>query len=280
MTLHNGAESRVLSIPSIVVDGNPHSRNALCSILDRDPEISLLGQFETAREVSAILQEYPRILLFMDAQMPGFDCFQLLRHLGPRIWPTVILVAADKRWVMDAFQLHVFGYLLRPVSESLVRANLQSAKRHFEYFQARNTLAPIRTTGVGAPSERLVIKSRGRFVLLRSEEIDWIEAQGNYVRVHAGPLTFTERKTLIFLEAQLNPANFVRIHKSTIVNLDKIRELRVWSTGEYVVLMRNGKELTLTRHYRERLAGILGLQNLIAKPANETRFLEEMALRE
>ena len=275
MTLHNtGNASCVMSIPSVVVDGNQCSRTALCSILDRDPEISFLGQFETEEEVFAILREHPRVLLFMDVQMPCLDCFQLLRHLGSAPPPTVILIASDRRYVMDALQLHVFGYLLRPVSESLVRANLEAAKRHLEYGRVCNSLSPLRAAGVVTSSERLVIKSRGRFIFLRSGEIDWIEAEGNYVRIHAGPTSFIERKTMASLEAQLDPTNFARIHKSTIVNLDKIRELRVWPTGEYVVFMRNGKELTLTRNYRERLSGILGRHRISGRPVDKLLCLQ------
>jgi two-component system, LytTR family, response regulator len=275
MTLHNaGNVSCVMPIPSVVVDGNQCSRTALCSILDRDPEISFLGQFETEKEVFAILQEHPRVLLFMDVQMPRLDCFQLLRHLGSAPPPTVILIASDTRYVMEALQLHVFGYLLRPVSESLVRANLEAAKRHLEYGRVSNSLFPLRAAGVVTSSERLVIKSRGRFIFLRSGEIDWIEAKGNYVRIHAGPTSFIERKTMASLEAQLDPTNFARIHKSTIVNLDKIRELRVWPTGEYVVFMRNGKELTLTRYYRERLAGLLGRRRISERPADKPLCLQ------
>ncbi len=280
MTLHDEADSSgVMAIPSIVVDGNPDSRNVLCSILSRDPEIDFLGHFETKREVSNLLQDHSRVLLFIDVQMPGFDCFRLLHQLGPSTWPIVILIASDMQWAMNAFQAHVFGYLLRPVSDGLVRANLQSAKTNFEHFQARGALTSFQAAGSPPPSERLVVKSRGRFTLLRSEEIDWIEAKGNYVRIHAGPMCFTERKTMISLEAKLNPATFARIHKSTIVNLDKIRELRVWPTGEYAVLMRNGKELTLTRRYRERLSTILGRHSSIETPARETPALEEIAWR-
>ena len=279
MTLHNaGNVSCVTPIPSVVVDGNQCSRTALCSILDRDPEISFLGQCETEKEVFAILQEHPRVLLFMDVQMPRLDCFQLLRHLGSAPPPTVILIASDTRHVMDALQLHVFGYLLRPVSESLVRANLEAAKRHLEYARVSNSLSPLCATGVVASSERLVIKSRGRFIFLRSGEIDWIEAEGNYVRIHAGPTSFIERKTMASLEAQLDPTNFARIHKSTIVNLDKIRELRVWPTGEYVVFMRNGKELTLTRYYRERLSGLLGHQRTSERPGRQTSMSARMII--
>jgi two-component system LytT family response regulator len=263
-----------MPIPSVVVDGNQCSRTALCSILDRDPEISFLGQFETEKEVFAILQEHPRVLLFMDAQMPRLDCFHLLRHLGSAPPPTVILIASDTRYVMDALQLHVFGYLLRPVSESLVCANLEAAKRHLDYARVSNSRFPLCATGVVASSERLVIKSRGRFIFLRSGEIDWIEAQGNYVRIHARPTSFIERKTMASLEAQLDPTNFARIHKSTIVNLDQIRELRVWPTGEYVVFMRNGKELTLTRYYRERLSALLGHERSSERPADKLLCLQ------
>lgn len=279
MTSHNGADaSCVIPIPAMVVDGNPYSRSMLRSILERDPQINFLGQHETEEEVFAILQENPRTLLFMDVQIPCLDCFRFLRELEYSMWPTVILMAPDTRRVMDAFRLHVFGYLLRPLSESLVHSNLQAAKIHFEYFQLRNAHPAFRANGSASPSERLVIKSRGRFIFLRIEEIDWIEAKGNYVRIHAGPVSYTERKTMTSFETHLDPARFVRIHKSAIVNIDKIRELKVWPTGEYAVLMRNGKELTLTRHYRGRLSGLLGRQAYVETPANQTLLPEEMAL--
>jgi two-component system LytT family response regulator len=262
----------------MVVDGNPYSRSMLRSILDHDPQINYLGQPETEEEVLAILEEQPRTLLFMDVQMPGLDCFRFLLELDYSMWPTVILLAPDTRRVMDAFRLHVFGYLLRPLSQALVHSNLQAAKIHFEYFQLRNAHHTLRAGGSASPSERLVIKSRGRFIFLRSEEIDWIEAMGNYVRIHAGPMSYIERKTMTSFETHLDPARFVRIHKSAIVNIDKIRELKVWPTGEYAVLMRNGKELTLTRHYRDRLSGLLGRQVYVETPSNETLLPQEMPL--
>lgn len=159
---------------------------------------------------------------------------------------------------MQAFDGHAFGYLVKPITDGRLREALREAKA---YIKGRRLLGtdPNRIFRIlDVNQDRMLIKTEGRFIFLRTQEIDWIHANRNYVRIHVGEASYLHRQTIASLERHLDPARFLRIHRSAIVNIDKIRELRPWPTGEYVVLMRSGKELTLSRIYRARLPFFAG----------------------
>jgi two-component system LytT family response regulator len=177
--------------------------------------------------------------------------------------PAVIFVTAYDRYALQAFEVHALDYLLKPFD----RPRFQKALAH-----AREQLAREKTAGLNdrlvalledAPGskktlDRLVIKSAGRVFFVKTDEIDWIEAAGNYARIHVGSESHLLRETMSALEEKLDGNKFVRIHRSTIVNLERIQELQPWFHGDYVVILRNGRQLTLSRGYRQRMQELFG----------------------
>jgi two-component system LytT family response regulator len=239
-------------IRTLVVDDEPVARARMLSLLQGEPDIEIIGECESGQDaVSAIEQASPD-LVFLDIQMPQMDGLQLTRALGDRM-PAVVFVTAYDEYALRAFEVHALDYLLKPFSAERFKAALTHARQH---------LSKRRTTGAhqAAPErrDRLVIKSSGRIYFVRTLEIDWCEAAGNYVRLHVGAQTHLVRGTMAYLESQLDPAQFVRVHRSTIVNVDRIQELRSSFNGEYIILLHDKTRLTLSRGYRDGLQTKLG----------------------
>jgi two-component system LytT family response regulator len=176
--------------------------------------------------------------------------------------PVTIFVTAYDQYALRAFDVHAMDYLLKPFDEARFTRALDRAKNHLQkgrWDHIGDKLAELLRDHRGTTyAERFVIKSSGKVVFLKSAEIDWIEAEGNYLRLHAGKDSYLQRGTMNSVQERLDPRRFVRIHRSTIVNVEKVKELRPWPTGEYVVLMTNGKELTLSRGFKEHLPLLVG----------------------
>jgi two-component system LytT family response regulator len=195
--------------------------------------------------------------------MPEMDGFGVLERVGPENMPVLIFVTAYDQYAVQAFETHALDYLLKPFDEerfqkALQRARVQVGRSRSGEIAARllAMLHDARPQPTPA-ADRLVIKSGGRVVFLKSEEIDWVEAAANYVRIHAGPDEYLMRETMNAFEAKLDPRRFMRIHRSIIVNLEKIKELQPCNNGEYIVVLRTGKELSLSRSFRDRIQDYL-----------------------
>jgi len=208
-------------------------------------------------------------LLFLDVQMPVLDGFGVLEALGTEQLPAVIFVTAYDTYAIRAFEVNALDYLLKPFDRDRFRKALQRARSMISKEASPYTgeqlgallddAQPERGTATGRPAiERLVIKSSGRVFFLRTEEIDWIEAAGNYLRLHVGNDMHLLRDTMNNLEARLRPDKFLRIHRSTMVNLERVKELQPWFHGDYKVILLDGTELTLSRSYRPKLKSLLG----------------------
>jgi two-component system LytT family response regulator len=172
--------------------------------------------------------------------------------------PPVIFVTAYDEYALKAFEVHALDYLLKPFGRDRFQQTLQHARSHVERRRAgdlgRKLLALVNDIKPEPPRlERLVVKSGGRVFFLRTDEIDWIEAAGNYVRLHLGGESHLFRETMNHMEARLDSRQFVRIHRSRIVNTDRVKELQPWFNGEHVVILQNGTRLTLSRGYRDKL---------------------------
>jgi two-component system LytT family response regulator len=197
--------------------------------------------------------------MFLDVQMPVLDGFGVLEALGETALPVVIFVTAHDRYALKAFEVHALDYLLKPFDQPRFAAALKRAKdqvkkdRTGAMDQRLLDLLQERSKG----SERLVIRSAGRVTFVRKEDIDWIEAAGNYVRLHTGKEDHLLRESMNGLEAKLDPKRFVRIHRSTIVNVERIRELQPAFHGDYVIFLQDGTELALSRNYRDSLKNAL-----------------------
>ena len=224
----------------------------MLALLRDEPDIELIGECATGPETISAIERTSPDLVFLDIQMPRIDGLTLVRTLG-RAMPAVVFVTAYDEYALGAFEVHALDYLLKPYSAERFKSALVHARQH---------LSATRNAG-SHPStyerhDRLVIKSSGRIYFIRTRDIDWCEAAGNYVRLHVGPQTHFVRGTMAHIESELDRAQFVRIHRSTIVNVDRIQELHSSFAGEYVVLLQDKTRLTLSRGYREGLQARLG----------------------
>jgi len=251
-----------MKINTLIVDDEPLGREALRVMLRDDPEIALVGECETGRQAVEAIAKYDPELVFLDVQMPDLDGFAVVDAVGAQQMPVTIFVTAFDQYALRAFDVHAMDYLLKPFDEARFDRALERAKNHLRkgrWDHLGDKLAELLRDHRGANyAERFVIKTSGKVVFLKSAEIDWIEAEGNYLRLHAGKDSYLQRGTMNSVQERLDPRRFVRIHRSTIVNVEKVKELRPWPTGEYVVLMNNGKELTLSRGFKEQLPLLVG----------------------
>lgn len=251
-----------MSIETIIVDDEDLARSRIRMLLKAESDIEIVAECSDGREaVGAILTKKPT-LLFLDVQMPEMDGFEVLKAIETERRPTVIFVTAYNQYALRAFEAYALDYLLKPFNrtrfqKALQRARLQIARETRDRVDQR--LAAL-LKEVGSESkymERLVIRSAGRVVFLRTEDVEWFEGCANYVRLHTGKESHLMREKISTLEARLDPKKFVRIHRSSIVKIDQIKELRASGDGEQVVVLRDGSRLGLSRSYRESFQRLL-----------------------
>jgi two-component system LytT family response regulator len=250
-------------IRALLVDDEPLAREMIREMLKDDTEAVIVGECINGREAIDAIQEHNPDLIFLDVQMPEIGGFDVLEALKSVHVPHVIFVTAYDQYAVRAFEVHALDYLLKPFDRERFDSAWRRAKSHI--LSTRNgemdqrILAILEELKAGSKYlERLVIKSGGRVFFLDTDDIDWIEAEGNYVSVHTGKKSHLLRETISSLEAQLDPKKFLRIHRSSIVKIDRIKELQPWFHGEYRVLLMDGTQLTLSRNYRENLQEALG----------------------
>jgi two-component system, LytTR family, response regulator len=252
-----------VKIRTLIVDDEPLGRERIRTLLADDPEIDVIEECSDGRRAIAAVERTGPDLVFLDVQMPEVDGFAVLDAIAGDRMPMIIFVTAYDRYAVQAFEVHALDYLLKSFDRERFQAALQRAKE--EIRRSKEGFLNERLAGLLEDLQakqkrltRLVVKSAGRIVFLRVEEIDWVEAADNYVRIHAGRESHLIRETLQSLESRLNPEKFLRIHRSTLVNLDRIRELQPIFHGDYLVKLNDGTELTLSRSYREKLLEPLG----------------------
>jgi two-component system LytT family response regulator len=195
-------------------------------------------------------------LVFLDIQMPGMDGFAVIDAVGVDRMPPVVFLAADEQHAVRAFEIGALDYLLKPFDRERFERAFDRARSRIRCGCPGARDERIRS--IRSSSDRLVIRSGGRLFLLPSEEVDWIGAEGNYARIHAGKQAHLVRETLSDLEERLDGCRFLRIHKSTIVNADRIREIQPTVNGAHLVLLRDGSRLVWSRGYRSRLKDLIG----------------------
>jgi two-component system LytT family response regulator len=241
----------------LIVDDEPLARTRLVQLLADERGVEVVGEAGRVAEARALVEaERPDVLL-LDVQMPGESGFELIESLPPDRRPGVIFVSAHDQHAVRAFSVRAVDYLLKPFDRERLRAALERAavvRRSRARFGAGASAAHGADSAPGREPrylERFVVRSVGRMLLVDADEVDWIEAAGNYVRLHHGGQKHLLRETMASLEAQLDPRRFARIHRSTIVHLDRVRELHHILHGDYSVFLRDGTRLTLLRGYRE-----------------------------
>ena len=263
-------------IRTLIVDDEPLARRGLELRLQRHADIAIVGEAGNGREAFHAISDLKPELMFLDVQMPGVDGFGVIDAIGADQMPVVIFVTAHDIHALRAFEAHAFDYLLKPIDDDRFAATVDRARRRVvereESGVARRLAAlmhdirpaldadrhpPARSeapeASVPGPSGRIVVRDRDRVVFIDVADIDWIGADGDYVRIHTAGKSHLVRDTMAAMEARLDPNAFVRIHRSTIVNSSRIKELRPYSSREYAVVLKDGTRLRLSRRYRDRL---------------------------
>ncbi|MGA7907473.1 MAG: LytTR family DNA-binding domain-containing protein [Candidatus Sulfotelmatobacter sp.] len=241
-------EERSVTIRTVIVDDEPLARSNLAVLLGRDPEIEIVSQCASGVEALAEIRSRRPDLVFLDVQMPECDGFDVLELLGRSLPPAVVFVTAYDQYALRAFEAGALDYLLKPFDNARFDRALERAKQRI-------------ALGRDQPPklERLAIKSAGQVAFVKISEIDWIEAADYYASLHVGPKTHLLRRSMGELERELDPAAFCRVHRSTIVNLNRVRGLKLAEDGEYQVLLEDGTRLRLSRRYRKPLQSRLGV---------------------
>lgn len=238
-----------------IVDDEPLARERVRTLLVGDPEIQVAGESANGADAARDLVLHRPELLFLDIQMPELDGFELLRSLTPDATPTVVFVTAYDQYALRAFEVHAIDYLLKPYDRERFERALARAKATVRARRATEIDRRLEAllSEVRREPRRIAVQVDGNVLLLRHEEIDWIEASGNYVKLHLGKRSLLHREPLKDFEARLDPARFLRIHRSMLVNLDRIRQLQPWFNGGLMVILEDGTELQASRSAAERL---------------------------
>lgn len=269
MTLPTPDSARpVAPLRTLVVDDEPAARRGVRLLLDRDPEVEVVGEAGDGVEALALIGRLRPELVFLDVQMPGMDGFEVLRQAGAAAPAAVVFVTAYDEHAIRAFEVNAVDYVLKPYEDARFLEAVRRAKtglrgrgddrlasrlaRLLQYVENER-----REGGEEERSDRILIKSSGEILFLKTEEIDWIEAEGDYMKFHAAGRAHLLRETMARLEARLDPKRFVRIHRSTIVNLDRVRKLTPTFAGEYAVILADGTKLRLSRGYHDRMQAVM-----------------------
>ena len=237
-------------ITAVIVDDEPLARSNLAVLLRRTPGVEIAAECGSGLDALTILRSTKPDLLFLDVQMPECDGFDVLELLGKHLPPAVIFTTAYDHYALRAFEAGALDYLLKPFDDARFNLALE---------RARQKIALSRDTPVKL--ERIAIKSARQIVFVKPSEIDWIEAADYYARLHVGQRTHMLRRSIVDLEQDLDPAAFCRIHRSTIVNLDRVAGFKINEDGGYDVLLRDNTKLRLSRSYRKQLEDRLGVSN-------------------
>lgn len=249
-----------MKIRALVVDDESLVRNRIRRYLHEDPDIEIVGECADGIAAVAALRDTRPDLLFLDIQMPGSNGFQVIESIGLDLVPVTIFITAHDQFALKAFEAQALDYLLKPFGKE----RFQKAVARARTFLQGNQKAGLQDRTVGLIpimtqlKARLAVKSDGRMLFLRFDEIDWVEAFGDYVNLHVGQQKHLVRARMIEMEKKLPPDRFCRIHRSSIVNLDSIKELLPFLGGQTVVFLKNGDRLTVSRDSSQKLRHLLG----------------------
>jgi two-component system LytT family response regulator len=247
---------------TIIADDEPLARKKLRNFLESENDVEIVGECRNGRETITALRNLEPDLVLLDIEMPDANGFQVLRAVREDDLPIVIFTTAHDRYAVQAFEAHALDYLLKPfdmerVHGAVERVRAELSKKQDRELKWRLLDALARTTPKSQSDRRFAIRAGGRIVFLEIDEIDWVEAAANYVKVHAGKESYVLRERIGRILERLDPNQFVRIHRSTIANVRRVKELQPCNSGEYIVVLKDGKELSCSRGYRA------GMQRLI-----------------
>jgi two-component system, LytTR family, response regulator len=244
----------------LVVDDEAVARRRIRRLLEREPDVTSIDEASNGSDALESMQRDPPDLVFLDVQMPEFDGFELLAKLPEDCLPRVIFVTAYDRYALRAFDVHAIDYLLKPFSASRLQLALERARERIRTQQVDRGLAGLVASMRARPAylSRISVKTGGRIVLVDIRAVDWMEADDNYVRLHCGTREYAVRESLSALERQLDPDVFIRIHRSVLVRIDRIREFQPATHGDMDVILRDGTQLTLSRTWRAHARHLIG----------------------
>ncbi len=248
-------------IRTLLVDDESLAREGLRELLAQEPDLEIIGECRDGFEAVAALDKEKIDLLFLDVQMPELDGFEVLAAISPEHTPEVIFVTAYDEYALQAFNVHAVDYLLKPLAPERFHIALAHARNQIQWRMGRtldeNVTALLRSVREQRKAwERVLVKTGGRLWVVKTNEIDWIGAEADYACLHAQSKKHLLRETLSALESHLDSQKFLRIHRSTIVNLDRIQALESLSHGEMALILKDGTRLTASRNYRARLAEV------------------------
>ncbi len=251
------------TIRTIVSDDEPLAREKLRILLASETGVRIVAECRDGRQTIDALQTYKPDLLLLDIQMPGADGFQVLSAIPADDMPLVVFTTAYDQYAIRAFETHAVDYLLKPFDHERLHKAIERIRSELLKTNDREMTQRILDLLAGTRAEsrvtkRLAIKAAGRVVFLDVEEIDWVEAAANYVRLHVGKESHLLRESIGRISERLDPDRFVRVHRSTIVNVRRIKELQPCNSGEYIVVLKDGKELSCSRGYRTELDHLIG----------------------
>ena len=243
----------------LIVDDEPYARERIRDLLGSDPQCEIIGESGNGPETITFIEKQKPDLVFLDVQMPELNGFEVLENLNKDFLPQIIFVTAYDKYAIKAFEFHAIDYLLKPYTKSRFQKALQRAKEQIKLKKKgeinshylKELLYDIKSEQKYV--ERLIIKSEGRIFFLKTDEIQWIESAHNYVILHSGKEKHFYRETMTGIEKKLQPEKFMRIHRSTIVNINFIKEIQPWFSHEQIIILKDGTKLTMSRTYKEKL---------------------------
>jgi two-component system LytT family response regulator len=280
----------------LIVDDESLARQRVRRLLKAQTDVDVVGEAESGHEAVAMIRALRPDLVCLDVQMPGLDGFGVLQELDGGHVPMVLFITAYDEHAQRAFDVHAVDYVLKPVDEDRFRVAFEKARKQRANAVAAERLGELLETvrrladggaaladakeatsaagdalanavpganagggGTGRYASRILVKQDGRMFFVKTADIDWIEADRNYVRLHVGSTAHSIRERISGIEETLDPRLFARIHRSTIVNLNRVREMQQWFSGDYVVILDDGTRLRLSRHYRDRVEKQVGV---------------------
>ena len=246
-------------IRTIVVDDEPLARQGLSEHLSRREDIEVVAQCADGVEAMDAIQTHDPDLVFLDIQMPEMTGFDLIERVGPDNMPAVIFVTAYDQFAIQAFEAAALDYVLKPLEKERIGRAVERARRLIDAQgdptdAVRALVRHVQEQGLASkPASRLKVRQGEHIHFIRVEDVEWFEAEGNYIVLHQGDGEDRIRSTLTGLEQQLDPDRFVRVHRSVILNLDHLKEVQPWFSGDYLAIMKNGKQIRVSRRYKDNL---------------------------
>jgi two-component system LytT family response regulator len=245
-------------IRTVLADDEVLARQKVRRLLKEHPDVEIVGECATACETIDLVRLTSPDLLFLDICMPdmdGFDAVSALSSNSGSKLPHIVFVTANDKWAVRAFEFHALDYLLKPFTADRLKGAVQRARDRLA--SNSNVGSNIVTSGGERYATRMVFKSRGRILFLSVDDIRWIEAEENYVRLHTLDQSHLLRETIGRLESRLDPQSFLRVHRSSIVNLHYVREVKNEADGDASVLLMNGEKIPMSRSYRSRIQNLM-----------------------